>query len=97
MAVVTQEQVNKFKMNLLFMFHFWWNKTKLLFGNKLSSVDGFIRIKINFIPIFANEKNETFRWYVTLSSVRQRQQCEGYETKSVNISYQSVSETPNRR
>ena len=56
MAVVTQGQVNKFKINLLFMFHFWWNKTKLLFGNKILCVDGFIRIKINFIPIIANEK-----------------------------------------
>ena len=56
MAVVTQGQVNKFKINLLFMFHFWCNKTKLLFGNKISCVDGFIRIKINFIPIIANEK-----------------------------------------
>ena len=50
MAVFTQGQVNKFKINLLFMFHFWWNKTKLLFGNKISCVDGFIPIKINFIP-----------------------------------------------
>ena len=36
MEVVTQVQVNEFQINLLFMFHFSWNKTKLLFGNKIS-------------------------------------------------------------
>ena len=38
------------------MFHFWWNKTKLLFGNKILCVDGFIRIKFDLVPIIANEK-----------------------------------------
>ena len=46
MAVVKQGQVNKFKINLWFMFRFWWNKTKLLFGNKISCVDRFIPIKL---------------------------------------------------
>ena len=32
------------------MFQFCWNKTKLLFGNKISCVDGFIPKKNNFFP-----------------------------------------------
>ena len=48
MTVVMQVQVNKSQINLLFMFHSWWNETKLLFGNKMLCVDEIIPIKSNF-------------------------------------------------
>ena len=58
------------------MFHFWWNKTKLLFENKISCVDGFIRIKINFIPIIANKKMKQSRFprYASLNNAKDTKQ-----------------------
>ena len=35
--MVLQIQVNEFKINLLFMFHIWWNKTKCYSETKSQS------------------------------------------------------------